>query len=199
MKKILNPKKHFLFIICCLVPMLRSCMLGFFAGIVLLFCYLVTASPLLAANCGDQSSPGAICCPNDSCYGTRYETQNCTGRSPLCCESCTQSGGGSQGGIVNPVIPGLRGDYGAKLGSMISGIMGFLLTLAGLLSFFYLLTGGIQWITSGGDKAGIDTARQKILNAIIGLIITFATWAIMKVVFQFLGIDFPNFSLPKLV
>ena len=118
---------------------------------------------------------------------------------PVLAVEYPNGGGESQDGIVNPVIPGLRGDYGAKLGGIISGIMGFLLTLAGLLSFFYLLTGGIQWITSGGDKAGIDTARQKILNAIIGLIITFATWAIMKVVFQFLGIDFPNFSLPKLV
>lgn len=101
--------------------------------------------------------------------------------------------------IINPVVPGLTGDPGAMVGKIISGILGFLLTLAGILSFLYLLTGGIQWITSSGDKAGVDAARQKILNAIIGLVITFSTWALMKLIFSFLGIDFPTFKLPSLV
>jgi len=112
----------------------------------------------------------------------------------ICCPSCL-----AENGIVNPVIPGLKGNAGAMIGKIISGILGFLLTIAGILSFFYLLTGGIQWITSGGDKAGVEAARQKILNAVVGLVITFSTWALMKLIFSFLGIDFPNFTLPSLV
>lgn len=103
-------------------------------------------------------------------------------------------------GIINPVIPGFRGKEPALMvGNFISGILGFLLVLAGLLSFFFLLTGGIQWITSGGDKAGVEAARQRILNALIGLIIVFSTWAIMRLIFAFLGIEFPTFKLPTLV
>ena len=101
--------------------------------------------------------------------------------------------------INNPVVPGLTGEPEPIIGKLISGILGFLLTLAGILSFLYLLLGGIQWITSSGDKAGVDAARQKILHAIIGLVIAFSTWAVMKLIFSFLGIDFPNFKLPSLV
>lgn len=166
--------------------------------VVLLFYYFIAGffPTRASANCAFN------CCPSLDLCQTYYPAMSCDDvgyKGYYCCDSCTADKETPQDGIVNPVIPGLRGDYGAKLGGIISGIMGFLLTLAGILSFFYLLTGGIQWITSGGDKAGVETARQKILNAVIGLIITFGTWAIMKVIFEFLGIDFPNFSLPKLV
>lgn len=99
--------------------------------------------------------------------------------------------------ISNPVVS-ITGEPETVVGNLISAILGFLLVIAGLLSLFFLLTGGIQWITSGGDKAGVEAARQKILNAVIGLIITFSVWALMKLIFAFLGIDFPIFTLPGL-
>lgn len=100
--------------------------------------------------------------------------------------------------ISNPVGPEITGEPEQVFGNLISGILGVLLVIAGLLGFFYLLLGGIQWITSGGDKAGVEGARQKIIQAIIGLVIVFSTWAVMKLVFDFLGINFPYFSLPTL-
>lgn len=85
------------------------------------------------------------------------------------------------------------------LGMLISALVGTLLIISALLAFFYLILGGIQWITSGGDKAGMEAARNKITHAIVGLIIVGAAWAIMILVQQFLGItiiggtvDFPN-------
>ena len=42
---------------------------------------------------------------------------------------------------------------------------------AALAAFFYLILGGFQWITSGGDKAGTEAAREKITAAFIGLAI----------------------------
>lgn len=102
--------------------------------------------------------------------------------------------------INNPVITGIQGKEPEKLtGSLISGILGLLLVVAGLASFFYFLIGGIRWITSGGDKTAVESARQQILNALVGLIIVFSTWAVMSFIFKFLGMDFPNFKLPTLV
>jgi len=75
-----------------------------------------------------------------------------------------------------------------SIGKLISSGIQFILIGAGLIAFIYLLLGGIQWITSGGDKAGVDAARQKILAAVIGLIIVFATWALIKVIEGFLGV-----------
>lgn len=73
-------------------------------------------------------------------------------------------------------------------GKLISAAVGTLMIIAALLAFFYLILGGIQWITSGGDKAGMETARNKITHAIVGLIIVGAAWAIMLLVQNFLGI-----------
>lgn len=75
-----------------------------------------------------------------------------------------------------------------NLGSLISAIVGTLLIISALLAFFYLILGGIQWITSGGDKAGMEAARNKITHAIVGLIIVGAAWAVMILVQNFLGI-----------
>src|SRR3989344_8340917 len=86
-----------------------------------------------------------------------------------------------------------------NLGELISAATGALLIIAALLAFFYLILGGIQWITSGGDKAGMEAARNKITHAIVGLVIVGAAWAIMILVQNFLGItviggtlDFPK-------
>lgn len=75
-----------------------------------------------------------------------------------------------------------------EVGALISAIVGTLLIVAALLAFLYLIVGGIQWITSGGDKAGMESARNKITHAIVGLIIVGAAWAIMLLVQNFLGI-----------
>lgn len=75
------------------------------------------------------------------------------------------------------------------VGQLISALVGTLLIIAALLAFFYLILGGIQWITAGGDKTGMEAARNKITHAIVGLIIVGAAWAIMLLVQNFLGVQ----------
>lgn len=76
-----------------------------------------------------------------------------------------------------------------ELGSLLSAVVSALLIIAALLAFFFLILGGIQWITSGGDKTGMEAARNKITHAIVGLVIVGAAWAIMVLVQNFLGVD----------
>ncbi len=56
-----------------------------------------------------------------------------------------------------------------------------------VIFFFMLLLGAIGWITSGGDKAAVESARGRITSAIIGLVIMFALFAIVLVIEQFFG------------
>lgn len=72
-------------------------------------------------------------------------------------------------------------------GSLINSIIRFVFALAALLVFFYLIWGGIDWITSGGDKGKTEGARNKITSAIIGLIVLAASYAILQIVLNFLG------------
>lgn len=84
-------------------------------------------------------------------------------------------------------------------GKLISALVGTLLIIAALLAFLMLILGGIQWISSGGDKAGMESARNKITHAIVGLIIVGAAWAIMILIQNFLGITIigGNINFPK--
>ncbi len=76
-----------------------------------------------------------------------------------------------------------------NLGSLIGGLVGLIIIVALLATFLFLILGGITWITSGGDKSQVETARDRITNALIGLAIVAASWAIMKLIGFFFGID----------
>ncbi len=85
--------------------------------------------------------------------------------------------------ILNSENPGE-----AFLGKFLGNLIGLFLMAAAIAFSFLLIIGGIQWILSGGDKGGTEAARGRITSALIGLIIVFAAWAIIKVVETFLGI-----------
>jgi hypothetical protein len=82
--------------------------------------------------------------------------------------------------------------YATDFGKMFSSILNVVMLIAAILVFAYLIFGGIQWITSGGDKSKAEEARNKITAAIIGLIIVAASYAVINLVVQFLG--FPSFN-----
>jgi len=75
------------------------------------------------------------------------------------------------------------------IGRLISAAVGLALLIAGLLVFVYLIWGGIQWITSGGDKAKTEEARSRITAALVGLAIVAAAWAVIQIVAYFFGIQ----------
>lgn len=84
------------------------------------------------------------------------------------------------------------------VGTIISGAIGTAFVIAGLLVFGYLVWGGIQWITAGGDKANLESARGRISNALVGLAIIAASYAVILLLEYFLGYDIvgPNIPLP---
>lgn len=84
------------------------------------------------------------------------------------------------------------------IGKLIESLLKFTLGIVGLLVFVYLIWGGIEWLTAGGDKSKTEGARTKITNAIIGLAIVAAALAISTVLGNFFGISVgKNFSLPS--
>ncbi len=105
--------------------------------------------------------------------------------------------------LKNPVLPSQLGTLspdagGPAVGKLISAIVGFLLIFAFVLALIYLITGGIAWVLSGGDKANLEKARNKITQAIIGLIVVASAYAIFKLVGQFLGLDIGNLPFPTI-
>lgn len=87
--------------------------------------------------------------------------------------------------VVSDVTPG-KG-YATDFGVLFNSILNVVMLIAALLVFGFLIMGGIEWITSGGDKGKAESARNKLTSAVIGLIVIAASYAIITLVLQFLG------------
>ena len=83
------------------------------------------------------------------------------------------------------------------IGGIVSGLVRLILVIAALVFFFILIIGGIRWIASGGDKAQTENARNQITAALVGLVIVFAAWAIVKLIQTFFGIDIFSLDIPQ--
>ena len=75
------------------------------------------------------------------------------------------------------------------LGLLLRNVLSIIFFMAGLLAFIYLLIGGLQWITSGGDMKAAAAARDRITAALVGLIIIVAAFAITLVLERVFGIQ----------
>ena len=79
---------------------------------------------------------------------------------------------------------------------LIQNVLGLLIFGAVLLALVFLILGGISWITSGGDKAKIQAARNRLLYAIIGLVIVFLSFLIVNLVGFMFGVNLLSTTLP---
>lgn len=71
---------------------------------------------------------------------------------------------------------------------ILQAIVKVILLVAFVLSFIFLLIGGIKWITSGGDEKGVASARNTITAALIGLVVVLMAFALIKLVETFFGV-----------
>lgn len=84
-----------------------------------------------------------------------------------------------------------------NLGNFITNALTLAFGIAVLLVLVYLVWGAFDWITSGGDKDAVGKARNKIINALIGLAVLAVAYALAKVAAQFLGFDIGNLAVPS--
>ena len=87
-----------------------------------------------------------------------------------------------------------KGEEFGKLGELtvpniVSAAIRLILVIAALVAFVFLIIGGIRWITAGGDKDKTAKAQQTLTAALVGLVIVFASWAIIKLIETFFGIQ----------
>lgn len=57
-----------------------------------------------------------------------------------------------------------------------------------LLSFIFVVIGGLKWMLSQGDKKGVDEARKTITLALGGLILAFLSFFIINIIGYALGV-----------
>ncbi len=85
-----------------------------------------------------------------------------------------------------------------NLGQVLGFVIGIAFVIAVLIALFFLVWGGIKWITSGGDKGGVEGARNQIIAAIIGLIIVFLAFFILNLILGLFNLNLFDLQLPTL-
>jgi len=95
----------------------------------------------------------------------------------------------------NPDHAGLANIYPS---SIVTTVINILLAGSGIAAFLFLLWGGFQWITSGGDKEALEKARRKVTNALVGLALVFGTYAILFMLSGLFGINVIRLPLQRI-
>lgn len=78
------------------------------------------------------------------------------------------------------------------LESFLSVFLGFFTIIGGLMFLLYFVFGGLAWLSSGGDKGKVESARTQMTNAAIGLIIVVLAQFIIGIVSSVLGLNILN-------
>ena len=115
---------------------------------------------------------------------TKIITQTFTGLGAFAClfssrllASATSVQEGANAARADGMHTELIGDNG-----VFSRITNTVLLIVGLISVIMLVYGGLRYILSGGDSKKVTDAKNTILYAIIGLIISMLAYAIVHFV-----------------
>lgn len=69
-------------------------------------------------------------------------------------------------------------------------------TLGGIALLVMLIYGGLEWILAGGDKGKIESAQQRMTQAVIGMLVLIGTVAISVFIGSIFGLNLlrPEFA-----
>lgn len=101
--------------------------------------------------------------------------------------------------IINPTI-GNEGDVekmgGKVLSPLIARLWQVMVILGGLLVLIFLIWGAFDWLSSGGDEKKLEGAKDKITNAIVGMVILAGSFAIVSLLENVFGFSIINIVWP---
>lgn len=95
-----------------------------------------------------------------------------------------------KGNIKSPADMGAKdtaGNLGAWLTKIALNIVQILLYVVGYVSIGYIIFGGFKYMTQGDNASGTAAARKTIQNAVIGLVLSIMSVAIVKFVAGTIG------------
>ena len=76
-----------------------------------------------------------------------------------------------------------------NLGALLSTVLNFILGVGAFLMFLFLVIGGLRYIFSGGDEKAIAAAKGQITVAIVGFLIIFLSFVIIRIIEFLTGLD----------
>lgn len=81
------------------------------------------------------------------------------------------------------------GGRSGDLGGIITALLPYVFSLAGIGLLVYLILGGLSLMTAKGDPKAIQSAQAKITNALIGFVIIIISYVVVQLLGQILGLE----------
>ena len=111
----------------------------------------------------------------------------CTDDPPFCTgEFC------SINGVCVPKSKNTQGAIGqTTIFGLIGIVLTWLLTFAGIIATVFLIVGGYQYITSGGNEELAEKGKKTLINSVIGIVVVVLAVTIVTIVTNTLGQSSP--------
>lgn len=97
--------------------------------------------------------------------------------------------------ITNVTAPTNTGLF-QNLSQTINTIFSFVILLAGIIFVILFLVGGVQYLTAAGNDEQTGKAKKLLVDAIVGLVLVLAAWAIGNFVLDQLNVNINPGSRP---
>jgi len=78
---------------------------------------------------------------------------------------------------------------------LVGGVLSTALPLLGLAAGIMVLVAGFQIIAAGGEREGMQKAKNTLTYAVLGLVLAFVSWFILRFVHFFTGVDVTQFKI----
>jgi hypothetical protein len=71
---------------------------------------------------------------------------------------------------------------------LVANLLSTAITIIGIAAFVMFLIGSFQWLTSGSNVKGVESGRNAISFAILGIVVALASFVILRFISEFTGI-----------
>lgn len=89
-------------------------------------------------------------------------------------------------------LPGNSQMPSVGFGNLLSQVFQLSMVIGAFMVLFYFIWGALDWILSQGDKSKLESARNKMLHAALGLLVLASVFALFSVLQQVLGVCIIN-------
>ncbi|MFZ1721062.1 MAG: hypothetical protein WAU07_01000 [Microgenomates group bacterium] len=81
---------------------------------------------------------------------------------------------------------------------LIGNVFQVILTVIGLSGFVMMIIGAFKWLVSGGNAKGVESARNTITFAVVGLVVALSAFIILNLIAAFTGVNvITSFVIPE--
>ncbi len=94
------------------------------------------------------------------------------------------------GQIQPPSAITALGNGSTGISKFLNNLIILIYMIAAVVFIFMMVWGALQWLISGGDKEAVAGARNRIIHAIIGIMLFAAAFALIQILGTFTGFKF---------